>query len=313
MLAEGIRNGLDAVPQQLTLLAEHIITPGMAGRAPVQTRPLRRIMDHPRFGFPIAAELLSRWPDWTIPGITTFPENSVTLLETNPPFVEACLVGLNQEFNRELLWRESPTDQAGTPFARFWPGNVPEFGEIALWGDGDALGSHDPAGGAAQLTLLVRADVLRRYPGTALWAVQADAQRRVPETGGNWLAPAFTLPIDDRTSIFGFGLTAAQALASSAPFLFVLREPMRGTQFGFDLRTPTSPALLTWADLTWDEVPKDRGRFASARGTPTALPSQVTDADPKWGVNSADLAAISFQRPFQVAFSPTRLLGMPLQ
>ena len=59
----------------------------------------------------------------------------------NAAFVEALLVGLNQEFNRELLWREYPTDQAGTPFARFWPGERGVFGEIGHWGDGGALGA----------------------------------------------------------------------------------------------------------------------------------------------------------------------------
>ena len=97
----------------------------MAGRAPAEPRPLRGIMAHPKFAFPIGSEVLARWPEWTIPGITAFPENTCTLLETNPPFVEALLVGLNQEFNRELLWREYPTDQAGTPFTRFWPERSP--------------------------------------------------------------------------------------------------------------------------------------------------------------------------------------------
>ncbi len=129
-----IRTSLEPMPQQLELIARHVVTDQMATRAPAQTRPLRRIMAHPRFGFPVAAELLTRWPEWTIPGITEFPENTCTLLEMNTEFVEACLVGLNQEFNRELLWREYPTDQAGTPFARFWPGEVEPFGEIGAVG-----------------------------------------------------------------------------------------------------------------------------------------------------------------------------------
>ena len=39
---------------------------------------------------------------------------------TNPPFIEAYMVGLNHEFARELLWREYPTDQRGPPFRQFW-------------------------------------------------------------------------------------------------------------------------------------------------------------------------------------------------
>ena len=66
---------LDAMPQQLALTAQHVVTDQMAGRAAVEARPLRQIMAHPRFGFPVAAELLTRWPEWTVPGITEFPEN----------------------------------------------------------------------------------------------------------------------------------------------------------------------------------------------------------------------------------------------
>ncbi len=301
-----IRASLDAMPQQLELISRHVVTDQMAGRAPAQTRPLRQIMAHPRFGFPVAAELLTRWPEWTIPGITEFPENTCTLLEMNAEFVEACLVGLNQEFNRELLWREYPTDQAGTPFARFWPGEVEPFGEIGLWGDGGDLGSHDKTGGAAHVTLLVRADVLRRFPGTILLAVPADATKRVPETGGAWQQPIFTLPVDDRTCVFGFPLTGRKVLDES--WLFVLREPMRGTQFGFDLTTPQSPAFETWADMRWEHVPQKRS-FAHANGTLQQNPSSLTATDPRWSPSAVDIASIAFQRPFQMAYSPKRLLG----
>ena len=38
------------------------------------------------------------------------------VLETNPKFVEAFMVGLNTEMSHELLWRGFPTDQRGTYF-----------------------------------------------------------------------------------------------------------------------------------------------------------------------------------------------------
>ena len=148
--------------------------------------------------------------------------------------------------------------------------------------------------------------MLRRYPGTVMLAVQADGQRRVPESGGNWKQPLFTLSVDDQTGIFGFDLTRADAEAG--PWLFVLREPMRGTQFGFDIKTADSPALSQWTDLTWDDVPMDRGTFAHASGTPPA-PTGIAAGDPRWKVKAIDIAHIAFQRPFQVAFSPKRLLG----
>ena len=58
--------------------------------------------------------------DFLFPGLEHVPPNTVTLLETNPKFVESFLVGLNAEMSRELLWRNYPTDQRGTYFRQFW-------------------------------------------------------------------------------------------------------------------------------------------------------------------------------------------------
>ena len=58
--------------------------------------------------------------DFLFPGLEQVPANTVTLLETNPKFVESFLVGLNAEMSRELLWRNYPTDQRGTYFRQFW-------------------------------------------------------------------------------------------------------------------------------------------------------------------------------------------------
>ena len=57
---------------------------------------------------------------FSFPGLEQVPANTVTLLETNPEFVESFLVGLNAEMSSELLWRNYPTDQRGTFFRQFW-------------------------------------------------------------------------------------------------------------------------------------------------------------------------------------------------
>lgn len=302
----GILDQLGPLEHQLARVGGAVAAPAMVGRAGTDARPLRRIMAHPRFGFPVAAELLARWPEWTLPGLGSLPDNRCTLLRTNSPFVEAALVGLNHEFNRELLWREYPTDQAGTPFARFWPGSVPPFEEIAHWADGDRLGGHDPSGRAEErVVLLVRADVLRRFPGTTVLAARANDDKRLPEVGGTWLEPSFLLPVDDRTALFGFELSMPQVLAEH--WMFVIREPLRGTRFGFDLTEPDE-GFRRWADLSWDRVPR-RGVFAAGRVPPGRRPQPADESDPTWSGAARDLAAIAFQRPFQVAFSPRRLVG----
>ena len=306
-----ILTGLVPLPKQVERMEAAIETTGVP--VPVDPpRPLRPVMAHPRFGFPVAAELLARWPDWTVPGITDFPENRCCLLETSSAFVESVLVGLNQEFNRELLWREYPTDQAGTPFPRFWPGSAEVYDEIAHWGDGDALGDHDPVSagelpGEEDLVLLMRADVLQRYPGSVLLAVEAGAAGIVPETGGNWREPHFLLPLDDRTCLFGFDLSLAKARQER--WLFVLREPMRGTQFGFDIDVVETPPLSGWDELAWPHVPQRDGIVVPRSVPGTAAPTLADPADqPTWRDDPVDLARIAFQRPYQVAFSPGRLV-----
>ncbi len=121
--------------------ADEIATRGIA-----DDRPLAPIMRHPQFGIAIGEELLARWPEWALPGIGSVPDESVIVLETNPAFVAALLVGLNDEFNRELLWREFPTDQRGTPFRRFWPTPGDDVDEIARWPLTSELGSQIASG-----------------------------------------------------------------------------------------------------------------------------------------------------------------------
>jgi len=223
------------------------------------------------------------------------------------------LVGLNQEFNRELRWREYPTDEAGTPFSRFWPpgGAEPGYGEIALWGTDDAIGAHDPNVGKKLLILLIRGEVIRRYPGTLVLAAKS-VDRKVESPAVIWNEPRFVLPVDAGTNLYGFeGLTAHQA--ADEKWMFVVREPMRGTQFGFDLRTEHSPAFDSWPNLTWDEVPTENG-FAVPR-TVNGLPPTLTPPPdpPTWaGLDASNFARIIFQRPFQLAFSASKMVGPPL-
>ncbi|MEV0034067.1 hypothetical protein [Nocardia sp. NPDC050793] len=325
-LAGSVRASLEPVGQLVESMRAAISAPALALRSAAERRPFRPIMEHPRFLFPIGAELLQRWPEWTLPGISGFPENSTTLLETNSAFVEALLVGLNQEFNRELRWREYPTDEAGTPFARFWPGrdlSEPEYGEIARWAADVKLGDHDANSGKDRLVLLVRGEVLQRYPGTSVLAARATADRRVPDVGGEWKEPNFAMAVDERTSLYCFDLDAQQAIDQR--WLFVLREPMRGTQFGFDLKTAESPRFDEWADLTWDDVPKDGRGFVVPEHRGGLPPTPSPNPEPprplplheahfaKWGFDAADMARIAFQRPFQLAFSPLRMIGNPPQ
>src|SRR5262249_51390758 len=115
-----------------------------------------------------------------------------TLLETNPPFIESYLVGLNYEFGKELLWREFPTDRRGSYFRQFWdvrgiiappsgasPADIAESGREVIpldqWPPESALGTHRnprrPPGDRVVLT--IRGELLKKYPNTLIYAQKA--------------------------------------------------------------------------------------------------------------------------------------------
>ena len=49
--------------------------------------------------------LAERFPELMLPGAGAIAPDGVLLVESDPAFVEAFLVGANQELNYELLWR----------------------------------------------------------------------------------------------------------------------------------------------------------------------------------------------------------------
>ncbi|MFI0813078.1 hypothetical protein [Streptomyces echinatus] len=303
-LPDELRTAISPRRLQLLRMTDRIPADFWARRTDAEARPLRPVMAHPTFSVPIAEELLARWPEWALPGIGALPPDSVTLLETNPEFVAALLVGLNHEFNRELLWREFPTDQRGTPFARFWPTDGTDIDEIATWPLDASLGGRLRTGGAGSLALLVRGELLHRFPGTALLAVRGENGRLPAAFGG---VPATPLALDESTVLYLFaGLDAQRARAED--WFFVFREPMRATQFGFDTG-PLPVPMKTWADLTWSGVPVDAAGFVRLGPAPAA-PTEAPPSDPPvWGRDAADMTRIAFQQPFQLAFRAGTLLG----
>lgn len=151
------------------------------------------IMKHPHFKQPVFDYLLQISKDLIIPNINDIPNDSLTLLMPNNHFIEAVLTGMNHEMARELLWREYPTDQRGTYFQKFWddrdnlnPEAVERFDipPISKWvaplGENTLkLGNEE-----GSLVLVVRGELLRKYPNTLIYAHRAswiDGVRDLPE------------------------------------------------------------------------------------------------------------------------------------
>jgi hypothetical protein len=282
------------------------VPPGLAPKGPV--------MAGPQFTAPIAMALMNGHTDWLLPGLGNFPDNRVSLLKSDPAFVEAFLAGANHEMNRELLWREYPTDQRGTPFRYFWPrpDRNPDIPPITNWLLTTPLGGNGLQNGvdqASMIVLLVRGELLHRYPRMIVHAVpgmfEADGVTVTLNAAGAWTPPQFALRLDERTTAFAYPLD--QATISGKPgYYFVFSEPMTGPRFNFD--EPSASPPQQWTDLDWSRVPQSRG-FAIAGASLATPPDEASTA--VWNKDAADIARVAFARPYRVGFHADELLAVP--
>lgn len=128
----------------------------------------------PKFDRPMSQALQDYDDEWLVPGMEHLPdEDFVTVLSMNRAFVEAFLIGLSDEFGRELLWRGFPADQRGTYFRRFWSADTDELSSpihrltsTALGGDRAMAGGD----GAERAVILVKGELIRRYPDVTIQA-----------------------------------------------------------------------------------------------------------------------------------------------
>jgi hypothetical protein len=211
--------------------------------------PLRELSVQVTFPSSMVVPLARLAPEALLAGAGAIPPNTALSLATNPAAIVAYLVGLNSEVTRELLWHGVPMDRRSTPFMWFWDvrGQTPRSPDlptsIASWAPTATLESQ--LGGTPQLVLAVRADLLRRYPRTAVYAVRAQtspsgAHTLADETvAGNVLEPQFTAALPPDLRLFGFNLSPAQAIGSPGWFV-VFQEQASETRFGCQQAAPAS-------------------------------------------------------------------------
>jgi len=276
-----------------------------------------KVMACPQFTAPLGMALLSKHKEWLLPGLGNFPDDRVTVVFTNGAFVEAFLAGVNHEMNRELLWREYPTDQRGTPFRYFWPrpDRNPDIPPITSWNLSTPLGQNGANNGLDvenMVVLLVRGELLHRYPNTIVYAapgVIADGALGL-NTGVDWTPPQFLIKLDGRTTAFAYPLKRSDIQsnipAGNAGYYFVFSEPITGPRFRFS-PDPIVPLQL-WSDLDWGTVPQSRG-FAVAGLDLAPPPGETGPGAPRWNNDSADTARIAFARPFRVGYHADELLA----
>jgi hypothetical protein len=283
-----------------------------AQRGVVPSDPLEPVMASPVFHDSMYEPLRDLSEQWLLPGLAQVPQNTATLVETNPPVVASYLVGLNHEFARELLWREYPTDQRGTYFARFWgrPG-TDDIGPIHRFHDGLA---DNVLGGVPQLVLLMRGELLHRYPGAIIYAAQA----RVGPDGlalddSTIVPPAFRGTLGADTTFLGFPLTREQIVDPPADeWWFVIAEHPTEPRFGLDLDATKDPsdADWTWNDLAWPHLVAADASVDQLVFAPAAAPllAGKTVDGVSWGTDAAGQAHATFQQPVRVAIRGKPLL-----
>ena len=273
--------------------------------------PLAPATTGPRFSEPMYDGLQKVAPWLFLPGVEKLEADGVALLETTPRVIEAYMAGLNHELSRELLWREYPASLTGTAFRQFWdvsgqPGGPEALADIPPLSDwaGAPLGSH-LRGGESQLVLVVRGELLRRYPTTTIYAARATATGALDPT--TRLAPMFRGALSPDIVFVGFALREEAALGidpAGPGWYFVFEEYPGEPRFGFD-EVAAVDVARTADQLAWEHVPVTASGHADAS---KPLLSAAANVQGAWSRNAAATASLTFQQPFRVALHATRLL-----
>lgn len=289
------------------------------------------VMVYPEIDVPMYEPLKELSAELFLPNVQLVENNSITLLESNQKFIESYLVGLNHEFARELLWREYPTDQRGSYFRQFWDvrgfladyttdpqalrERLRDVPELHRWSVDSGLGSHDQRtaqGDKAELVLVIRGELLKKYPTAVVYAHRA-AWERTPDGAVDKSRPRKLAPLSlaeaanpPRTLVktplyeakvepdiyfFGVDLTAEAARGGTIVdgeadpgWFFVLKERPGEPRFGLDLpQGAPQQTLHTWNDLSWTDVVNTYtpGAFLRIGERTAVLTDPVTGSDAK--------------------------------
>lgn len=276
--------------------------------------PLAPLQDSPTFPQPMFEALRDLSQDFLFPGLEHVLPDTVTLLETNGKFVESFLVGLNAEMSREMLWRGFPTSLRSTYFRQFWNATEPDIKAINEWED-KGLGQN--AQNNENLVLLIRGELLRRYPNSVIYAVKAVSKQELSRDPAEESHPIFRGTLKPDVTFLGFELSRKKVIGDEATddpgWFFVIQEQPTEPRFGLDAPVfGTELKLDDWQDLNWAHLAKTEAELkALSHASARTVPQLVKDAafnDAKWGTNAAHQAFITWQRPVRVAIHASQLI-----
>ncbi|MDZ4682922.1 MAG: hypothetical protein SGI94_20940 [Saprospiraceae bacterium] len=286
---------------------------------PFLANPAAPPQDAPVFPEAMYKELADRSSDFILPGLDRIAPNRVAILEPNQSFIEGYLTGLNHEMAREFLWREFPAPLNATYFRQFWdvrnaPAGARDILPIRSWAKNTDLGTHRPPPPLNPLVVVVRGDLLRKYPNVEIFMVQAGWKNKQagshkllldPADPTSWnnssdkvLRPLFSASIAPDYQFLGFALTPQQARGNTndAGWFVVFKERAGEVHFGLDMTTETP------GDPSWEALEE----IAANQCIDTA--SAKFANLPRAGKRADQLAGMLYQKPFMLFIHASQLL-----
>ena len=291
-----------------------------------QAGGLDDIMAFPDLSEPTYLGLAAISDDWLLPGVDRMPADTTTLVESNRSFIDGFLVGMNHELARELLWQEYPTDQRGTFARQFWPhrdtGNradqydlrqmLNEANATTLEQLGEAPGSVE-----SPLVLVIKGDVVRRYPGllvTAAKTVAVGGGRALDEASS--IQADFLAPLAPDVLLAGFNsldeaAVRAAAATEDTAWWFFLAEHFTEPRFGLDVENQVTSQPADWNDASWSAAKLGAGNRLTRSSFAATAPKAASTMGGKsytWAANGASTGWILFKFPFRRGMRATDLL-----
>jgi hypothetical protein len=305
-------------------------------------------MAYPELDAPMYKPLTDISSELFLPNLNLIEQNSITLLETNQKFIEAYMVGLNHEFARELLWREYPTDQRGSYFRQFWDVSsffnsenldnatlkekLRDIPPLHRWSKSSDLGDHDhreqPGETEEEVVLVIRGELLKKYPTAVVYAHRACWQRkddgtaadktkhpcersgRIDNTKERRLAPLteaeeanpprqkvktplYEAKVEPDIYFFGFDLTVTEAKGGTGENEtddpgWFFVIKERPGEPRFGLDIERDGNLNVWNDLSWEDV---------LPGAPAGAFIQMTNATPAFALTKPTAPEVSEKLP----------------
>jgi hypothetical protein len=217
--------------------------------------------------------------------------------------------------------------------------------KLHTWLSTSKLGSHRPAPaanadvppGGKQLVVVIRGELLKRYPNTVIYAqkaiddghgnpVIAEGDLSPAEFARQYKFPLFRAEIDPDLRFFGFDLTVDKARGTQESnefkgdrlgWFFVIQEVPGEPRFGMDIQytpnrdtdnDPSNDPPDTWNNLAWNSFPGSEPPFVQIAPPPQFKKPDKEIGTYGWGTNAANMAYILFQTPVMVAVHASEML-----